>query len=548
MNAKFIFVTGGVVSGIGKGITTGSIGALFRARGKTVSMLKIDPYLNCDAGTMNPFQHGEVFVLDDGAETDLDLGHYERLANVNLTRLSNTTTGQIYQKVLEKERQGDYLGQTIQQIPHITNEIKNHIKQVAKSSKAEIIITEIGGTVGDIEADIFLEAIRQFSQENPQNCAFVHLSKIDYIYPSEEEKTKPTQQSARALLSKGITPNILVVRCKHIFTEANREKIALFCNVSKENIIPAPNVSNLYDIPLILENQGLGKIIEKTLLIKPKKPNLKYWKKITKITSLDLPEIKIGIIGKYLNHPDAYISVIEALRHSGIKHKVRINIVPIDSENLNTKLLQRVGGILVPGGFGIRGIEGKISAIQYARENNVPFLGLCLGLQCAIIEFARNVCGLMQANSTEFSPQTPHPVIDYLPNQIKIKQKGATMRLGKYPAQIKKDSLVYSLYKTPTVWERHRHRYEVNPKYHKILQENGLIFSGLSPDKKLVEFIELKNHPFFIATQAHPEFKSRPFTPAPLFSGFIANAKILAKKTSKFQPKLNQQNLTLGLK
>ena len=523
--AKFIFVTGGIVSGIGKGITTGSIGALFKARGKKISILKIDPYLNTDAGTMNPFQHGEVFVLDDGAETDLDLGHYERLADISLTRESNITSGQIYSRVLEKERQGEFLGQTIQQIPHITNEIKQHLVNLAKNSQADLLITEIGGTVGDIEAEIFFEAIRQFSQEHPGDCAFIHMAKIDYIYPSEEEKTKPTQQSVRTLLSRGINPDILVVRCKTPFSESNRQKIALFCNVKIDNVIPAPNSRSLYSIPLALENNGLGKAICEKLNIKNIRPSLTKWKKLDRLIAKKLPVKKIGLVGKYLNHPDAYISVIEALKHSALANMVELEIIACDSEKIDAQLIGSMDGILVPGGFGIRGIEGKIKAIQIARENNIPFLGLCLGLQCATIEFARHKCGLKNANSTEFNKKNPHPVIDFLPEQIKIKQKGGTMRLGKYPAKIKKDSRVFELYQQATVFERHRHRYEVNPKYHSILTKNGLIFSGISPDGKLIEFIELENHPFFVATQAHPEFKSRPHSPAPLFFGFIRATK-----------------------
>jgi len=523
--AKFIFVTGGIVSGIGKGITTGSIGALFKARGKKIAILKIDPYLNTDAGTMNPFQHGEVFVLDDGAETDLDLGHYERLADISLARESNITSGQIYGRVLEKERQGEFLGQTIQQIPHITNDIKNHLVNLAKNSKADLLITEIGGTVGDIEAEIFLEAIRQFSQEHLGDCAFIHMAKIDYIYPSGEEKTKPTQQSVHTLLSRGINPDILVVRCKTLFSEANRQKIALFCNVKIENIIPAPNSRSLYSIPLALEKNGLGVAICQKLNIKKGRPNLAKWKKLDQLIAKKLPIKKIGLVGKYLDHPDAYISVIEALKHSALANQVSLEIVACDSECIDLDLIKTMDGILVPGGFGIRGIEGKIKAIQYARENNIPFLGLCLGLQCATIEFARHKCNLKNANSTEFNAKTAYPVIDFLPEQVKIKQKGGTMRLGKYPAKIAKHTQVFQLYQQTTIFERHRHRFEVNPKYHQILKKNGLIFSGMSPDKKLVEFIELKNHPFFIATQAHPEFKSRPHSPAPLFYGFIKAIK-----------------------
>jgi len=519
---KYIFVTGGVVSGIGKGITVASLGALLKARGFKIGLLKLDPYLNIDAGTMNTFQHGEVFVTDDGAETDLDLGHYERFTDENLTRNSNSTTGQIYSAVLDKERTGEYLGATIQIIPHITNEIISRIKKVAQ--KKDVAIVEIGGTVGDIESEPFIEAIRQFKRRvGRENVCFVHTTKIDYIYPSEEPKTKPTQQSVTMLRSRGIQPDILVVRSKNGFSKAMKDKIALFCDVEESAVIPAPNANSLYQIPLNLEKNNLAvKVLEK-LNLKNRKPNLTQWEKIKSQIENTKNEIQIGLVGKYTDNPDAYISVVESLKHAGISNLVNVKVIPIDSEKIDYKKLKKLSGIVVPGGFGIRGIEGKLKAIQFAREKKIPFLGLCLGLQCTVIEFARNICGLKKASSTEFSPKTPYPVIDILPEQIKIKKKGGSMRLGSYKALIKKNSLISTIYNKTIIYERHRHRYEVNPKYHKILKEKGLVLSGLSPNKKLVEFIELsKNvHPYFVATQAHPEFKSRPFYPAPLFERLI---------------------------
>lgn len=522
---KYIFVTGGVVSGIGKGITVASLGVLLKARGYKIGLLKLDPYLNVDAGTMNPFQHGEVFVTDDGAETDLDLGHYERFTDENLTHDSNSTTGQIYSTVLEKERTGEYLGATIQIIPHITNEIISRIRKVSKNK--DIAIVEIGGTVGDIESEPFIESIRQFKRSvGRENVCFVHTTKIDYIYPSDEPKTKPTQQSVAMLRSRGIQPDILVVRSKNGFTKNMKDKIALFCDVEDSAVIPAPNADSLYQIPLNLENNNLAvKVLEK-LNLKNKKPNLVQWNRIIDRLEKTNKEIYIGLVGKYTDNPDAYISVVESLKHAGISNLVDVKVVPIDSEKINFEKLTKLSGIVVPGGFGIRGIEGKLEAIRYARENKISFLGLCLGLQCAVIEFARNVCGLSGASSTEFDPKTPHPVIDILPDQKKVEKKGGSMRLGKYQAILKKSSYVSQIYQSKNVFERHRHRYEVNPKYHKTLKDNGLVLSGLSKNKKLVEFIEFSKdiHPFFIATQAHPEFKSRPFRPAPLFDWLIRSA------------------------
>lgn len=527
---KYIFVTGGVVSGIGKGITVASLGTLFKARGYNVALMKFDPYLNFDAGTMNPFQHGEVFVTDDGAETDLDLGHYERFADVSLNKLSNATTGKIYAEVFEKERRGEYLGKTIQMIPHVTDEIINWIKNLAIKTKADIVIIEIGGTIGDIEAEVYLEAIRQFKRRvGTNNTAYVHVSKIDYVYPSQEPKTKPTQATVNILRSRGITPNLIVVRCKKSFSKDLKEKIALFADVDEDCVIPAPNANSLYQIPLIFEKFGIAKKLEQVLELKPKKANLKLWQKISGNIKKSTKKIKVAMVGKYTEHPDAYLSVVESLLHAGINNLCNVEIIHIDSEKSNgmEKLLRSIDGIVVPGGFGIRGIEGKIKAIKFARENKIPFLGLCLGLQCAVIEFGRNKCSLKNANSTEFDPKTKHPIIDILPEQKTITDKGGTMRLGSFPAKLQKGSLISKLYKNIQISERHRHRYEVNPDYHSLLKKNGMVLSGMSPNGKLVEFIELPTdiHPYFVATQAHPEFKSRPTRPAPLFDGLIKAIK-----------------------
>ncbi|MBA7490370.1 CTP synthase [subsurface metagenome] len=520
---KYIFVTGGVVSGIGKGIASASLGLLLKKSGYKVGILKVDPYLNKDAGTMNPFQHGEVFVTEDGAETDLDLGHYERFLNQNLSKTSNFTTGTVYESVTNKERKGDFLGSTIQIIPHVTDEIKRRIKLAASENKSDFLITEIGGTVGDIEALPFIEALRQFRRDvGEKNVLYIHVLKIVYIYPSEEPKTKPIQRSVQNLRNEGIQPDLLIVRCKKTIPKDIREKIALFCDVSGDEIIQAIDVGSLYEIPLNLKREGLARQVVKKFNLKYKKPLLEKWREIIDNAKNPKQEVRVGMVGKYLDHPDAYISIVEALKHAGIHNQVKIKIMGIDSEKRNLiKKLKEVDGILIPGGFGIRGIEGKIKAVRFARENNVPFLGLCLGMQVAVIELARNLCGLKKANSSEFDSKTSHPVIDYLPEQLKIKYKGGTMRLGTWPALLKRNSKVQKLYRKLKISERHRHRYEVNPKYHQILQKKGLIFSGLSPDKKLVEFIEIKNHPFFTATQAHPEFKSRFENPHPLFLGFI---------------------------
>lgn len=531
MALKYIFVTGGIVSGIGKGTTVASLGRLFLSRGKEVALVKIDPYLNRDAGTMNPFQHGEVFVTEDGTETDLDLGHYERFLNKNLNRLSNFTTGTVFEAVTKQERQGVFLGKTIQIIPHITDEIKRRIKEAGRANKADLVICEIGGTVGDIEGLPFIEAIRQIKKDvGAENVAYIHVVKIDYVYPSDEAKTKPIQHSVQTLRGLGIQPDLLITRCKENISKEAKEKIALFCDVPLEYIIEAPNVSSIYEIPLILEANGLGKAVEKILNLPAQKPELKKWSEIIERLKNPQKEVVIALVGKYLDHPDAYLSVVEALYHGGIANQVKIKLKAIDSEKIKendlSELFQGVNGVVVPGGFGIRGIEGKVEAIRYARENKIPFLGLCLGLQTAVIEYARHKAGLLGANSTEFDPITLHPVIALLPEQKKIKKMGGTMRLGSYPAYLKPDSLVANLYQNEIVSERHRHRFEVNPAYHKVLSQNGLIFSGTSKDEHLVEFIELdrKYHPFFAATQAHPEFKSRPDNAHPLFKGLVAAA------------------------
>lgn len=527
--SKYIFVTGGIVSGIGKGITVASLGTLLKARGIRVALLKIDPYVNVDAGTMNPFQHGEVFVTEDGAETDLDLGHYERFLDQNQSRDNNLTTGKIFQRVIEKERRGDYLGEDVQLIPHVTDEVIGLIKQLGSDRGAEVVITEIGGTVGDIESEVFLEAARQMRHVvGRDRVLYIHVTKIDYIYPSGEEKTKPTQHSVQAIRQRGIQPDVLVVRCHNQISDAVRKKISIFTDVAQEAIIAAPN-NNIYQIPLTLEHAGFGTAVAKFLGIE-RKPNLKDWEAISHTVANPKTTVKIGMVGKYLDNPDAYLSVVEALDHGGIANGVKVEVIPIDSEKIENgkldALLNEVDGILVPGGFGSRGIEGKIKAIKYAREHKKPFLGLCLGLQCATIEYARSMCNCSSANSTEFNKKTSHPVIDILPEQKKVTKKGATMRLGSYEALLKKGTLVHKLYGKNRIHERHRHRYEINPDYHRILEKTGFVISGTSPDRRLGEFIELPQnvHPFFVGTQAHPEFKSRPNRAHPLFAGFIAAA------------------------
>lgn len=523
---KYIFVTGGVVSSLGKGITSATLGRLLKARGLKVTIQKIDPYLNVDAGTLNPYQHGEVFVTDDGAETDLDLGHYERFVDINLTKLSNVTTGAVYGSVISKERKGDYLGATVQVIPHITDEIKKKVLMLAKESKADVVIVEIGGTVGDIEGLPFLEAIRQFKKDaGTENVMYVHVSLVPFLGPGGELKTKPTQHSARALREIGIQPDVIVCRSKTPLTEEMRDKVSLFCDIEKEAVIEGLDTESIYEIPLIFEREGLGKAAVRRLGLRCPSPDLSEWKRITEKIKNPKSSTTIAMVGKYIELKDAYISIAEALKHAGIYHQVKINLRRVDAGLLEDegarKYLRDVQGILVPGGFGYRGIEGKIKAIKFARERKVPFLGLCLGMQCAVIEFARNVCGLRRANSSEFNPRTPHPVIDLLPEQRKIKDMGGTMRLGLYPCHLRKGTSAYKAYKKESVQERHRHRYEVNNEYRKKMSKAGLIFSGLSPNNRLVEIVEVSDHPWFVATQFHPEFRSRPNRPHPLFREFV---------------------------
>lgn len=534
---KFVFVTGGVASSLGKGITAASLGRLLKARGLKVALQKIDPYLNVDAGTMNPYQHGEVFVTEDGAETDLDLGHYERFVDINLTRKSNVTTGQIYGSVIEKERRGEYLGQTVQVIPHITDEIKLRIRKVAEEWDADVTIVEIGGTVGDIEGLPFLEAARQFKLDfGAENVLYLHVTLIPTV-AGGELKTKPTQHSVRELRSIGIQPDGLVCRTPLPLTEEMKRKISLFCDTPKDAVFEAVDTDFIYEVPLMLEEQGMARWVMQRLGLTDGEPDLSDWHELVRRGRNPVDEVKIAMVGKYVQLRDAYLSVIEALKHGGFAHQVRVRIHWVDAERLTNEtaplLLKGVDGIVVPGGFGYRGIEGKIAAIRYARENGVPFLGLCLGLQCAVIEFARNVCGLTEANSTEFDEKTSHPVIALMDEQRRIVQKGGTMRLGAYPCFLKPETRIAEIYKKHLVYERHRHRYEVNPRYHEILERHGMVLSGISPDGKLVEAIELPDHPFFVSTQFHPEFKSRPNRPHPLFTAFIgASIKQKAKTLS----------------
>jgi CTP synthase len=523
-----VFVTGGVASSLGKGITAASLGRLLKARGFKVAMQKIDPYLNVDAGTMNPYQHGEVFVTEDGAETDLDLGHYERFVDINLTRKSNVTTGQIYGAVIEKERRGEYLGQTVQVIPHITDEIKRRIHEVAEEWDADVTIVEIGGTVGDIEGLPFLEAARQFKLDvGADHVLYLHVTLIPTV-AGGELKTKPTQHSVRELRSIGIQPDGLVCRTPMPLTEEMRRKIALFCDTPNDAIFEAVDTDFIYEVPLMLEEQGMAKWVMQRLGLTDGEPDLTDWRELVRRGRNPVGEVNIAMVGKYVQLRDAYLSVVEALKHGVFAHQVCVRIRWVDAEQLNDEtaplLLNGIDGIVVPGGFGYRGIEGKIVAIKYARENGIPFLGLCLGLQCAVIEFARNVCGLDGANSTEFDEGTRHPVIALMDEQRRVVQKGGTMRLGAYPCFLKPGTKIAEIYGTHLVYERHRHRYEVNPRYHEILERHGMVLGGISPDGKLVEAIELSDHPFFIATQFHPEFKSRPNRPHPLFIAFIGAA------------------------
>ena len=529
---KYVFVTGGVVSGLGKGITAASLGRLLKARGYHVTMQKFDPYINVDPGTMNPIQHGEVFVTDDGTETDLDLGHYERFINENLDYNSNVTTGKIYWSVLNKERHGDYGGGTVQVIPHITNEIKDRIYKAKNENEETISIIEIGGTVGDIESQPFLEAIRQFQAEvGRDNAIIIQVTLIPYLKASGEMKTKPTQMSVKSLQSMGIWPDILVCRSDYPIDDHMREKIALFCNVKKEHVLQNLDAPSLYEVPLMLEEEHLAQAVCECLKIKCPEPDLIQWKKMVEDFHNPTDKVTIALVGKYVELHDAYLSVVESLKHGGIANHSEVNIKWIDSELINENNIDEtfkdVDGILVPGGFGHRGTDGKILAAGYARKNNIPYLGLCLGMQLAIVEFARNVCALFDADSSEFNPDTKNPVICILPDKEGIENIGGTLRLGAYPCRLKKDTIAYRLYKKEDISERHRHRYEVNNEYRDILTGNGMVLSGTSPDGYIVEMIELKDHPFFVATQAHPEFRSRPDEPHPLFKGLIEAALIM---------------------
>ena len=538
---KYIFVTGGVVSGLGKGITSASLGNLLKARNLTVVNQKLDPYINVDPDTMNPFQHGEVFVTEDGATTDLDLGHYERFTGVNLKRDANVTTGSIYRKVIERERKGSYLGDTVQVIPHITDEIKRRIKGI--SNDVDVQITEIGGTVGDIEILPFLEAARQIRKEfGQENVMFVHVTLVPYIGPSTELKTKPTQHSVSMLRSYGISPDLIVLRTDRDLGQEIKNKVSLFCDVDISNVIEAPDLSDIYDVPIKMFEEGLDEAVDKRLNLQTSPPDLSKWKSMMDLKKDIKRNIRIGILGKYFGLPDSYMSVVEALRHSCLQQKLSLDLVWLDADNYELEELSSLNGVIIPGGFGYRGIEGKIEAIKYIRENKIPFLGICLGLQCAVIEFARNVCNIKDANSSEFSQSSKNLVIDLLPNQnLEKDDVGASMRLGTYPCKIQSGSVSKSMYKDEVIYERHRHRYEVNNKYRDQLAEGGLVFSGLSPDNNLVEMIELKDHPYFVASQFHPEFKSRPWEPAPMFYSFVeAAAKIENPKV----PLKNEQTVS----
>lgn len=533
MATKYIFVTGGVVSGLGKGITAASLGRLLKARGYKVTMQKFDPYINIDPGTMSPYQHGEVFVTDDGAETDLDLGHYERFIDENLSINSNVTTGKIYWSVITKERRGDYEGRTVQVIPHITNEIKDRVYRVAKTEKTDIVITEIGGTVGDIESTPFVEAIRQVATEvGKENCMYIHLTLIPYISTSGEQKTKPTQHSVKELLSYGIQPDVLVLRTEKELEDDLAKKISLFCNVPEDCVIENLDLDTLYEVPLALEKHGFAKVVCRRLGLEDREPQLDEWKAMVGVVK-DLmkggkDEVTISLVGKYVALHDAYISIVEALKHGGIENYANVNINWVNSEEVNPAtvdaLLKDSDGILVPGGFGDRGVEGKILAAQYARENNIPYFGICLGMQIAVIEYARNVLGYKDAHSSELDPETTHPVIDLMPEQRDVENLGGTMRLGIYPCKIKPGTLASEVYGSDLIYERHRHRYEFNNFYRKEVEESGMVLCGQSPNEKLVEMIEIPDHPWFLAVQFHPEFKSRPNRAHPLFKSFIGAA------------------------
>ncbi|MEN6340004.1 MAG: CTP synthase [Clostridiaceae bacterium] len=525
--AKYIFVTGGVVSGLGKGITAASLGRLLKARGLKVAAQKLDPYINVDPGTMSPFQHGEVFVTEDGAETDLDLGHYERFIDEDLNRFSNLTTGKVYWNILTNERAGDYLGETVQVIPHVTNEIKRFIYSVATATNADVVITEIGGTIGDIESQPFLEAIRQVGHEvGPGNCLYIHVTLVPYLSGSDEHKSKPTQHSVKELQSSGITPNVIVMRVDQPVDDSIKRKIALFCNVKQDCVIENLTVETLYEAPIMLERNNFSEVVCRELQLDLPTPNLTEWNEMLQRVKNSKHHVKIGLVGKYVKLHDAYLSVAEALRHAGYENSAIVEIDWIDSEQIDAKNVESklagLDGIVLPGGFGVRGVEGMIQTAKYAREHNIPYLGLCLGMQIAVIEYARNVAGLFGANSGEFDENSPHKVIDFMPDQFAGIQKGGTMRLGSYPCKVLEGTLLEKCYQQPLIHERHRHRYEFNNDYREKLTSCGMVLSGTSPDGRIIETIELKDHPFFIGVQFHPEFKSRPNRAHPLFKGFIA--------------------------
>ncbi len=526
---KYIFVTGGVVSSVGKGITTASIGRLIKSRAASVSIMKLDPYLNVDPGTMSPYQHGEVFVTDDGAETDLDLGHYERFTDENLSRASNVTTGQVYSAVIAKERRGDYLGGTIQVIPHITNEIKSRIRLASRQHDSDVVIVEVGGTVGDIEGQAFIEAIRQMRREvGRANVLYLHVTLLPEIGSTGEMKTKPTQQSVRELRSMGIQPDVIVCRADREIPTDVKEKIALFCDVEPEAVVPMPTAETIYEVPLILEESGLGDYIARHLDLDGHAPDLSEWQELVRHIKQPRRSVRIALVGKYVELHDAYLSVAESLTHAGLAHDVNLEIEWVNSETVTEeeldRALRRVSGVLVPGGFGPRGIEGKVQAARFAREHGIPYLGLCYGLHMAVIEVARHVCGLAGANSTEIDPETPHPVIDLMPGQHGV-EMGGTMRLGLWPCRLEPGTKAAAAYGEATVFERHRHRFEVSNAHRVMLAEAGLIVSGSSPDGQLAEIMELRDHPFFVGVQFHPEFRSRPTRPHPLFRDFVGAAK-----------------------
>ena len=541
--AKFVFVTGGVVSSIGKGIVAASLGRLLKSKGYSVSILKLDPYLNVDPGTMSPFQHGEVFVTEDGAETDLDLGHYERFTDTAMSRLNSVTTGSIYQAVINKERRGDYDGRTVQVIPHITREIRERIKRVANNSSADVVISEIGGTVGDIESLPFLEAIREFKGDVKRNdVVYVHVTLLPYIGTSGEIKTKPTQHSVKELRSIGIQPDILVCRSDRPINDELKNKIGGFCGVNSDAVIASLDADSIYSVPLALKDEGLCKEVLDCLDLNDHESDLKDWERLVHKLRNPGPSVKVALVGKYVQLNDAYLSVVEALRHACISHDASLDLHWINAENIESegaeKLLQGMDAIVVPGGFGNRGVNGKIAAIRWAREQRVPFLGLCLGMQCAVIEWARNIAGLEDASSAELNPNSKHPVIHLLPEQQDVVDLGGTMRLGVYPCRLQSNTTGQSLYNEEVVYERHRHRYEFNNSYRTLLMESGYVISGTSPDGRLVELIELKNHPFFIACQYHPEFLSRPGKPHPLFGGLIqaAQMRVPSSPSEAFNP------------